>query len=319
MHETLTYKGRHFYALHRTKQNKIISHYTPKIFNVIKRQYLAFIKVLREQGPRHARTVISDIIRPEPMEKVLKSLYVKSSFIESNYVLGYLRRKRTFILKRVDPSGASFSLGFGDLAPVIDAYFRLRLLSDSVIPINDFTKRYILRHLLGEIDGGKDMDTAIADFRALAIDGLKPKAALRARRIALTESTRALSFGGMIGAYMSGVDVDKIWVTSDDERVRGLPNYPAKFSHVHLDLNAASIFGAFYNGESIKFPGDPDASVENTAGCRCAQYFRQRKVNPKPTVTNRRLSNFITDFIAGLLTGVIQVLLNQEENDTVQN
>lgn len=317
MHDTLTYKSekaRHFYAMHRTKQSKIINHYTPKIFNVLKRQYLDFIKVVREHGPRHARVIINDIITPEPMVKVLKDLYLRSAYIESNYVLNTLRPfMKPMVLKRVGGS-ASFSLGFGDLAPVIDSYFNLRLLSDSVIPINDNTKKYILRWLLAEIEGGKDYETAIADFRALAIDGLKPKAKLRAGRIALGESTRALSFGGMIGAYMSGVDVDKVWVTSDDERVRGLPNYPATFSHVALDLNSSSIFGAFYNGERIKFPGDPDASPENTGGCRCAQYFRPKRVNRKPRVQGRKLSNFITDFIAGLLTGVIAELIN---NDTV--
>src|SRR6476619_364802 len=100
---TLTYKGRvansdsarHFYALHRAKQNKIIKHFAPKIFNVIKSQYYAVIREIRERGHRHARVIIDDLIRVDPMAKVLKDLYLRSAYIESNYVLNYLRPKKS--------------------------------------------------------------------------------------------------------------------------------------------------------------------------------------------------------------------------------
>lgn len=327
---TLTYKtrvtdeqsARHFYAMHHRKQTKIINHFIPKIFAVLKKDMLAVVDAVKKHGHEYAKRHIDTIIKIEPMIPVIKSIYLKSAYVESNFVLNYLRRRKKshtggLTTKRLGSESAGFGLGFDDLAPVIDSYFKIRLLNDSAIPINATTKKFVLRHLIREIDNGKDYNTAIKDFMELAIDGLMPKAKTRARRIAIAESTKALSFGGLIGAYMSGVDVDKIWVTSDDERVRGWPNYYAKYPHVDLDLNASSIFGSFYNGEKIKFPGDPDADILNTAGCRCAMYFKaKREPNPEEDFVNpdivglgtpakprkRSLANFLTDFLAGIIS-----------------
>lgn len=160
------------------------------------------------------------------------------------------------------------------------------------------------------------MNDAIQNFDTLALTGWGYKSLPRAVRIARTESTRALSFGGLIGAYMTGIDVDKVWVTSDDERVRGFPNYPAKYPHVDLDLNVSPLMGAFYNREKIKFPGDPDASIENTANCRCAMFFKETS-NPDDEV-ERDLDDFLTDFLTGVFIGIQQTItedeLEEEEN-----
>lgn len=313
---TTTYKGkirseseaRSFWNIHSRRQNKIIKFFAPKIFRVFKKQYESFIREINEKGFQAAKGNLNEIIKIDPIAKVVRELYLRSAFIESNYVLNYMNRKkksvpRELTTKRIGGGGgADFGLGFGELAPVIDAYFKIRLLNESAIPITDFTRRYITRHLIAEVDGGKNLQEAITDFKELAIDGLKPKAMFRALRIAKGESTRAMSFGGLIGAYMTGTDCQKVWVTSDDERVRGNPNYPAKFPHVNLDLNSSELLDSFHNGEEIKFPGDPDASIENTAGCRCAMYFRE-KPKPKPRIA-RQLVNFLNDFLSGIFLGI---------------
>lgn len=309
---TATYKtkvrnaedARNFWYLHSLRQNKIIKHYQPKIFKVLKDQLNSFIQALDDHGYTYAKNNIETIVPFAGVHSVVKSIYHKSAYIESNYVLNYLsRQKKSLEIKRVGMSGQTFGISLDDLAPVIDQYFDLYLLNKSAIPITQYTKKLITTHLIKKIDAGEDLQESIRNFKALAVTwtGREGKADSRARNIAVTETTRAMNFGGLIGAYMSGVDCDKTWVTSDDERVRDRIRHSAPYPHTALDLVVTNLRGPFYNGEYIRFPGDPEASVENTANCRCAMYFEE-KAKPKPRVT-RSLMNFIIDVIQGFFIG----------------
>ena len=291
-------EARVFWANHAVRQRKIVSHYFARILNVLKGQVNAFIKALDEHGYSYAKVNIERIVEFEPVAKVVKSLYHKSAYIESNYVLRYLKEGR----KR-----AAIGITFNDLGGVVDDYFKIYLLNNSALPITEYTRKLISTHLFDQVDAGISLDQAIRDFKELAVTwtGVGGRSFNRAKLIAQTETTRAMSFGQLIGAYMSGIDVDKVWVTSEDERVRGYwPTPHAPFPHTSLDLQKTELMGAFYNGEKIKFPGDPEASVENVAGCRCSLYFME-KAKPKPTVP-RRLKNFIRDmFVAQVVSDVI--------------
>lgn len=311
--------ARYFWHKHNRRQLKIDKYFIPKISDAIKSQYRSFLKAIENMGYDYAKKNLFTIIEIAPIAIVIKDLYLKSAFIESNYVLNYLRKKKKdadgnlsykkfgFELKRVAPS---FGLGFEELSPVIDQYFQIYLLNKSALPITRTTRNFIRDHLINEVDRGIPLDDAIKNFDTLALTGWGHKSLPRAIKIARTETTRAMSFGGLIGAYMTGIDVDKVWVTSDDERVRGLPNYPAKYSHVNLDLHESELMGSFYNGEKINFPGDPEASIENTANCRCAMFFKEK---PEPEqVVERFLGNFLIDFFAGLLTGLQHALIVEE-------
>ncbi len=289
--------ARYFWHKHNRMQRKIEKRFVPKMFYAIKIQIELFINAIHEIGYEYAKANIYNIVDPNPVIKVLKELYLKGAYIEGNYVLNYLKSAQKKQLKR-----ASIGLGFEELATVIDEYFRVRLINQSALPITATTRKMIVHHLLSQVDTGIPLDKAILDFIEYALTGGGAKALIRANGIIQTESTKVMSFGGLIGAYMSGIDLDKVWVTSDDERVRGFPNYYAKYPHVDLDLSKANLLEDFYNGEKIGFPGDPKASIENTARCRCAMYFKE-KIKPKPEVT-RLLSDFISDFLAGFFIGI---------------
>lgn len=291
MNGTLQYKGklrkqtdaRRFALQHKLRQTRIEDFFFPKILNALKAQVNAFIDVLDSHGYGYAKTNIDSIIPFEPVAKVIQQLYLKASYVEANYVLGYLQPAKE--QKRHAPG--FLGIGFDELAPVVEQYFRVKLLNDSALPITRLTRRFISDYLFDEIDKGVPFDEAVRNFKMIAVTwtGKGGRSYTRAALIARTESTKAMSFGGLIGAYMSGVDVEKVWITSEDERVR--------HSHRHLDLRIEPLNGKFYNGEYIRFPGDPDASPSNTVGCRCSMYFRQ-KARPKPNIL-RRLANFLFD------------------------
>lgn len=326
--EVKTSEGaRYFWHKHNRRQLKIEKHFIPKISNAIKDQYRSFLNAIEKRGYEYAKANLFLIIKFQPIAEIIKELYLKSAFIESNYVLNYLRRKKknasgkieyklfSFETKKIPPAPI-LGLGFEELAPVIDQYFEIYLLNKSALPITKTTRDFIRDHLINEVDRGVPLNLAIENFETLALTGGGYKSLPRAVMIARTESTRALSFGGLIGAYMSEVDVDKVWVTSDDERVRGLPNYSARYSHVDLDLNEAPLMEGFYNGERIRFPGDPEASVKNTVRCRCTMFFKEK---PEPEdIEERDLDNFLLAFDSGLING-LQATLLAEELEELQN
>lgn len=284
----------------RSRQLAIEKKFVGAIYNELRAQNQAFLTSINKNGYNYSKANINRIVKPDGIIKILKRLYRECAWRESRFVFSSLiKRSRSgkksldLIFKRTPD--ASFGVGFDQIADVVDEYFRIYQFNKSGVPITNTTKKYIGNHLIDEVDRGVPLDEAIRNFRTLALDGRHNASRSRAKLIIQTESLRAMSFGQMIGAYQSGVDVDRVWVTCNDERVRKAP-----FSHRTLDRQVASLFGSFYNGEQIKFPGDPEASKLNTLGCRCTQFFKEKE-KPKPRIRTRNIANFLTDFFAGFL------------------
>jgi len=62
------------------------------------------------------------------------------------------------------------------------------------------------------------------------------------------------------------------WITAPDERVRG--------SHKPMHRQTRQMGEAFIsgNGNSLRYPGDPESPVEERANCRCIKTTRFRVV-----------------------------------------
>lgn len=316
----------------RKRQLFIENKYIGEVYKAVRQQFIDFLDLIRDKGYDYAKANMDFTINAEGIVTVLKKVYRAAAFMEANYILDSLgglpkTQKRT-------AREADFGLGFDQVSEVVDEYFRIYQLTKSALPINKTTMKYIRDHLISHVDAGVPLNTAISNFRELALtSGDNPNNTIsrqRARTIMQTESIRALSFGQLIGAYMSGVDVDKVWVTCNDERVRGATRH-AQYPHTVLDRQVTSLFGAFQNGEPIKFPGDPEASISNTINCRCTQFFKPKqkpKPKPRPRQTSvvddiinqilgtqpqeqesgratRTLGNFLTDFFTGFMFGEI--------------
>jgi hypothetical protein len=276
--------------------------YAAQVYREIRKQYSSFLREIQVNGYEYAKWHISEIVKFDGIAEVLKKIYRAGAWLESKYVFEYLSRNEPLKLKRLGDPQPVFGVGFDEIAGVVDEYFRIYLLNKAALPISEETKRQIRERLINEVDSGVPLDEAIRNFRRLALtSGEHPErifSRIRAKRIIETETLKAMSFGGMIGAYMTGVDLDKIWVTCNDERVRN-----GKFPHTRLDRNVTNFFGSFYNNEPIRFPGDPEASPGNTIACRCTVFFKEKE-KPKPRQV-RNLVNFLSDFMLGFSLGQV--------------
>lgn len=302
----------------RARQKGIEKRFAPQMNTEIRKQFNSFLYSIKVNGYQYSKARIDSIIKFDGVARVLKQLYKVSGYVESNYVYSSLIRDKRMEIKRLG-GPATFGVGFDELGSLVDEYFRIYQLSKSAIPISETTKKYIRNHLINKVDFGTPLDQAIRQFRELALtSGEHPDRVIsrsRAKNIILTESTRAMNFGGLIGAHMTGIDLDKVWVTCHDERVRQQP--VSRFSHRVLDRQYTDMMGAFNNGENIKFPGDPEASEDNTINCRCTMFFKEKE-RAKPRVKNRSITSFLTDFFLGtIFQNVFNELLTEaliEEN-----
>jgi hypothetical protein len=97
--------------------------------------------------------------------------------------------------------------------------------------------------------------------------------AVRAERIARTETVAASNYGALAGARMVGrrygLVLRKRWLSARDRRTRRNP--PDDYDHVEADGQERALDEPFLvSGELLDHPGDPSGSAGNVINCRCA-------------------------------------------------
>jgi hypothetical protein len=88
-------------------------------------------------------------------------------------------------------------------------------------------------------------------------------------RIARTETTTASNFAAMKSAQMSDLEMEKMWISVQDDRTRITP-----FDHLDMNNQKQDLDKPFFvGGQNIQYPGDPKASAGNVINCRCTIAF----------------------------------------------
>jgi len=88
-----------------------------------------------------------------------------------------------------------------------------------------------------------------------------------AERIARTETHTSLERGAFEAARSLGVRITKEWVSREDGNVR--PDHAIAQGQIQ-EIDTPFVIG----GESMLYPGDPDASAKQTVNCRCTINYR---------------------------------------------
>ena len=97
-------------------------------------------------------------------------------------------------------------------------------------------------------------------------------------RIARTETTTATNYASTISGAVSGVYMDKVWISGQDKRTRRPPL--SEFDHYDMNEKRVKLEETFnVSGEELLYPGDPKGSAGNVINCRCsvAQVVRKDK------------------------------------------
>jgi len=154
---------------------------------------------------------------------------------------------------------------------VIIRYLNYRGLADMVQNITDTTKEQIRRFIIKGTTEGLTLNQTIKNLKTAGITDY------RAALIARTETGRAANTGSLVGAISTGIQTNKIWISTLDSRTRIIP--PDKFDHWNMDRIEIPIDENFqvYSLEGtdyMMYPCDLTGSAGNTCNCRCTIGYR---------------------------------------------
>ena len=127
--------------------------------------------------------------------------------------------------------------------------------------------QYLTQIMTKGIEEGKTISIIASDMTKL----IKSRNFYRwqALRIARTETTAASNYAATVSSSVSGVLMDKVWVSALDARTRQAPD--SRFDHYHMNQIRVHLDKPFnVSGEKLMFPGDPNGSGGNVINCRCS-------------------------------------------------
>ncbi len=157
-----------------------------------------------------------------------------------------------------------------------------------VVGVSDTTKQAIREVVAEGIREGHTMHDIARSIRAAygAFSGY------RAERIARTEVVGASNAGSQMAAQVTGLVLNKEWISTRDERTRGA-DPKDEFDHVSVDGQVQPMGQPYVvSGEELQFPGDGQsgASAGNVINCRCVEgYFRPEDADPtEPTPSDEQ-------------------------------
>jgi len=107
-------------------------------------------------------------------------------------------------------------------------------------------------------------------------------------RISRTETTTAANYAATLASESSNTVMEKVWISSQDNRTRRPPNSPFD----HYDMNGVKVeLKETFNvsGERLLYPGDPKGSAGNVINCRCSVAQLPKRDNNGKVIRKRPL------------------------------
>lgn len=135
---------------------------------------------------------------------------------------------------------------------------------------------------------------------------------LRALTIARTELGRGANVAKVLAAKAMNLALDKIWITANDERVRGNPiGKRSRANHWILNEQSVGMDEKFSNG--LFAPGDPRGGPDETINCRCTLVFKVVKDpdgNPVPRQYTISPLSPAAQVVSAITEGLTQTILS---------
>lgn len=271
-------------------QAKIEALYTPKIQKIFKAQAKAFNNFAKVNGYDRAVNKIHDYFNAEELLPVINQLHTQCAGqwggkTYKEILKGAKSYAPAFITKRLGDNRQPVKLPFSANAEIsrrVVAELRMNLLVN-VHGITDTVRKQI-----GDIIAKGNIEGWGYDKTATQIEttvGSK----YRALRIVRTESVKSSNAGAYEGAKLTGLKMNKIWRSAQDNRVRGNPNgkYPlSQFDHWDMNGQKVTLEGKFFLGsrsgasDELRYPGDANGQAGDIINCRCvASYEPVRDAN----------------------------------------
>lgn len=235
--------------------------YTPKFHKALKEQVAQVVDRVNGSSSIGVWMAAIGAVKTRPMEDVLLELYQQVGPLWASYTKVHKEAKLQV--------KARLPMGFSDrIVQLMRDYYGIDIFLDAVT-ITENTKKYIADVLSEAAEAGWSFDQIVKEL------GAKPElSAMRARRIARTETVTAANGAALINAKESGLAMDKVWISVRDNRTRQ--------SHRMEDNTRVNVDDPFKVGKTgalMMAPGvrkQPDGSpvpLDEFINCRCTVAF----------------------------------------------
>jgi uncharacterized protein with gpF-like domain len=256
--------------------------YLRKVFNALKSQVTPVVNALHSRGHNAAiKAVYAEVINQQVLP-TLQDLHTDIGLFFARKSYREIRKSAKEGKNWINEILYKQGMGLNEkwTRDIIE-YFS-RELFVTVSSITETTREQILSVLQQGLSEGWSIDQIASELQS-------PELLLwRARLIARTELVKGAFVGTKIASEDSEWETEKEWIAANDHRTR--------HSHRNVDGVVIDSDDKFKVAKSkggndlMDGPGDPTASVENIANCRCslavlAKRDAQGKLIPKRNIT----------------------------------
>tara|TARA_Y100000593_G_scaffold93718_1_gene189680 strand:- start:5097 stop:5879 length:783 start_codon:yes stop_codon:yes gene_type:complete len=226
----------------------------------LQEQLKPIMEFLPDRVDELTSSVVEALIEKDPLKEMLTDIY---------YTVGRRFAKGVF--------GTLTKAEFTDdlfMRKVIDEVETYGLIM--VNDMTDTTKKQINHIISSAFEEGQSIQTTAATIQA----SINHMTNVRSTMIARTETIRASNQGAMFGADMTGLDLDKEWISTLDSRTRTFED--SDYDHLSMDgqrVDQKAEFGTvspqdrYLNNDFLRFPADAIGQPGNTINCRCTLAF----------------------------------------------
>lgn len=243
------------------QQAKFEKIWTPRILAALRSQSAPFIEYMQKEGPTPALMLIDSLVRAEPVERVLRTMYQKVGVSAGNNEYAYYLRNFPEKMNQVKAFG--FNAFWRDLMNRIFG----NIGAEKVTSITETEKKRI------QIVLQRGQDESLSNYELANLLRSEAINDARARLVARTELGSAAGEGQELAAMQSGLQLKKTWISVRRPTTRILPR--DQFDHFHMSGVQVGPGESFFvmgknGGEFMRFPHDPTASAGNLCNCLCA-------------------------------------------------
>lgn len=284
-------EARRFHRAFSRQQQQYEKAAAKALYPVLKDQIKQFLTAAHDYPAGMERQAVNEI-SPNNLAKIYKRIAIR---------VGVDYAKITEAEMTAEESGQKGVYHFPDVGKMIDfetkanqpgdremieAYLRL-FGAKKVTGITETTRKWIAEQIVNGQQAGLTFDQVAKGLITSDIP------AMRALRIARTETVAMMNLGRYLAANKSNFQKEKIWVSSHDDRVRpGINSENSPFDHHEVDIRKVDLEEAFeVSGEQLMFPGDSSlgASAGNLINCRCSFALQTKRdkngrmmIKPRP-------------------------------------
>lgn len=271
---------REYSARNQNQLKRFEAKYLRVIYKALRKQVDAFIADMEDRGLARAQADLYLEVNTEGLPEALSGLHLESALFWARKA--YREINKSANQKSFDQFLTLKKFGFTDeWVNIILDFFAQDQLS-MVSRITETTRQQILAVLQQALEEGQGIDWIARQLRS-------PEMLLwRARLIARTELVKGTFAGRKAAAETSEWETTTEWISAHDSRTR--------HSHRLIDGEVVDTGSRFQvqtpkgGVDMMLGPGDPTASIENLANCRCSSAMAAKrdangKLIPKRNVT----------------------------------